>query len=379
MRLFKRHTEDRSLSPPEVQPTWQYLSSDQPLDVNQSNWARVSDAWACVQLISSTIGTLPLHAFRRTAQGRVPAGDDARIVRLLARPSPGSTVCDLVSSILVSLLTTGDAFVALYRSGSEVVQLGLLDPCQVEVELRGQTIVYTLSLRTGQVEVGPTDVLHVKGMPGIDGLRGLSPIQAARTALGLSSGLQASAKAFIDSGSRPSGILTVPAVNRDQTELAAESWSMQHGGARNQHRVAVVAGDVQFTALGMSNQDAEFVAQRELSTREICRVFNVPGWAVGAEVPGSLTYSNTLEQARALHAYTLRPWLVRLETAITNHPDLCPGGTFVKFNLDGLLRADAATRSEIYTRALSAETGWMSRDEVRALEELEPEGEETSE
>jgi HK97 family phage portal protein len=140
------------------------------------------------------------------------------------------------------------------------------------------------------------------------------------------------------------------------------------------HKVAVLSGDVDFKPLGMSNEDAEFVAQRELSTREVCRIFGVPGWAVGAEVPGSLTYSNVNEQARALHAYALRPWMTRIETAITNDADLCMGGLFVKFNLDGLLRADAATRSEIFTRALARETGWMTRAEVRALEDLSPEG-----
>ena len=45
----------------------------------------------------------------------------------------------------------------------------------------------------------------------------------------------------------------------------------------------------------------------------------------------------------------------------------------MRFELDGLLRADAATRSEVYTRALDPVTGWMSRDEVRRLEDLPPE------
>jgi phage portal protein BeeE len=79
------------------------------------------------------------------------------------------------------------------------------------------------------------------------------------------------------------------------------------------------------------------------------------------------------EQARALVTYSLRPWLVRIERAISNDSDLCPGSTYVQFELDGLLRADAATRADIYTKALNAETGWLRRAEVRELEDLEPE------
>jgi phage portal protein BeeE len=45
----------------------------------------------------------------------------------------------------------------------------------------------------------------------------------------------------------------------------------------------------------------------------------------------------------------------------------------VRFEVDGLLRADASTRAEVYAKALDPVTGWMSRDEVRRLEDLEPE------
>ena len=101
----------------------------------------------------------------------------------------------------------------------------------------------------------------------------------------------------------------------------------------------------------------------------------MPAWAIDAPTGDSLTYSNVQEQNRALVTHSLRPWLVRLERAISGDADLCPGGTYVQFSLDGLLRADSATRSEIYTRALAPETGWQTRAEVRELEDLPPESE----
>ena len=64
---------------------------------------------------------------------------------------------------------------------------------------------------------------------------------------------------------------------------------------------------------------------------------------------------------------------MRIERAFSNDSDLCPGGTYLQFDLDGLLRADAAQRAAIYTQALNADTGWMTRAEVRELEDLPPE------
>src|SRR5205085_1609332 len=122
----------------------------------------------------------------------------------------------------------------------EIVQLGLISPETVQVDLHGQTIVYTLSTHRGLVEVGPSDVLHIKGMS-MDGLRGLSPVTQCRVALGLSSSLQASAKAFTDHGSKPSGVLTAPNGNHEALERIATQWTSRHGGAENMHRVAVVS------------------------------------------------------------------------------------------------------------------------------------------
>jgi phage portal protein BeeE len=96
-------------------------------------------------------------------------------------------------------------------------------PDSVQVELRGQRVVYTLDTIHGRTEHGPADILHIKAMS-LDGLRGMSPVTQCRVALGLSSSLQTSAKVFTEQGSRPSGILTVPAsTNHDAAERRSPS------------------------------------------------------------------------------------------------------------------------------------------------------------
>jgi phage portal protein BeeE len=94
---------------------------------------------------------------------------------------------------------------------------------------------------------------------------------------------------------------------------------------------------------------------------------------IGASSGDSLTYSNVEQQQLAFVTHSLRPWLVVVEQAISADQDLCPGSLYVEFLLDALLRADSKTRAEVYTAALDPITGWMRRDEVRRLENLEPE------
>lgn len=120
----------------------------------------------------------------------------------------------------------------------------------------------------------------------------------------------------------------------------------------------------------MSADDAQFIQARKLSATEIARAFRIPPWMVGAEDGGSLTYSNTESQSLAFVSYSLRPWLVAIEQALTADRDLYSASTFCEFLIDGLLRADSKTRAEVYAIALDPLTGWLRRDEVRRLENL---------
>jgi HK97 family phage portal protein len=310
------------------------------LDVNTTNALQVADAYACVRCLADSISSLPLKVYRRTPAGRVPAGEESRAVQLLNSPSPGSTSADLISQVVAHLNVHGDAFIGKYRSDGEIVQLGLLPPEQVQVELRGQRILYVLTIDGRQTEHSVDDILHIKGMS-LDGLRGLSPVSQCRLALSLSANLQEHARQYFENGSRPSGILTAPETRSTEAlELTAEKWAHRHGGVEHMHRVAVLAGDVKFTPIAFSADDSQFLQQRELSAREVVRIFRVPAWAIDAPTGDSLTYANVLEQNRAFVTHSLRPWLVRIERALSNDSNLCPGSTYVEFDLDGLLRAD---------------------------------------
>ncbi len=371
--------EDRALpaAPVQASPLMPYSTGSAPLNVTTANALRVADAYACVRVLADSISSLPLHVYRRTSAGRMPAGEQARAVQLLQRPSPGSTSVDLISQVMVHLNIYGEAFIGKYRADREIVQLALIPPDSVQVELRGQRIVYTLDTLHGRTEHGPEDILHVKGMS-LDGLRGLSPVTQCRIALGLSSSLQQSAKTFTEQGSKPSGILSAPAGGQDALNKLATSWSGRHAGVENMHKVAVVSGDVTFTPIAFSADDSQFLGQRELSAREVARIFRVPAWAVDAPTGDSLTYANVAEQNRALATHSLRPWATRIEKAISNDADLCPGNTYCQFDFDGLLRASPEQRAEAYTRALDPSTGWVTRAEIRELEDLPPENQEPS-
>ncbi|MEJ7568413.1 MAG: phage portal protein [Gaiellaceae bacterium] len=374
--LRRREGEERALPRQNLRGLMLGGTSLSGVPVSERSALQLVDVLACVRLLAETASTLPLIAYRRRSEGRERLSG-GRLADLLTHPAPALTQAALVGQLVASLATRGNGFLGKYRNGEgEIEQLGVLPAERVTVELKAGIPLYTLAHADGRQTTHTTaDVLHVRMPLTLDGVLGLSPIAQAREALGLARSLGEQASALIANESAPLGILSVPSgpAQEDLMENLRSGFEMRHRGPRNAGRVAVLSGDVQFSAISITPHDAEFVEQRRLSTAEIARLFRVPPWMIGAESGDSLTYSNTESQGRAFLTYTLAPYLTAVEQAVSNDLDLCAPPVYVEFLRDAILQADTLTRAQVYTLALDPVTGWLRRDEVRQLENAPPE------
>lgn len=331
----------------------------------------LADVFACVRVLAESAASLPLHTYRRTDAGRERVST-GRLAELLERPAPGVTTSSFIGTVMAHLLLHGNCYVGKYRDeAGRIAQLGPLDPRQIRVELVRGVPVYELHRDGRTTRHGPDDVLHVRAALSTDGTLGLSPIGAVRDALTHADALAGQARSFARNAARPSGVIKLAGTaTHEQVEALKAAFTARHGGPDGAGGVAVVQGELDWQALSLSLVDAQFIEQRQLSTAEIARIFRVPPWMIGAPAGDSLTYSNTEQQGAAFVTFSLRPWLVAIEQALSADRDLSPSPLYAEFALDGLLRADAKTRAEVYRLALDPVAGWMSREEVRQLENL---------
>ena len=125
-----------------------------------------------------------------------------------------------------------------------------------------------------------------------------------------------------------------------------------------------------FTPLSMPNNEAQFLETRKFQVTEICRIFRVPPHMIGDLERA--TFSNIESQNISFAVHTIRPWLVRIEQAVNRAliPPNEKGRFYVQFNIDGLMRGDYKSRMEGY--AIARQNGWMSANDIRALENLNP-------
>lgn len=278
---------------------------------------------------------------------------------------------------MTHLLLWGNAYAQLIRNGKgEVLGLYPLMPNHIEVGRNKQGELEYVYTRTGdepdqdqprKVTLTAADVLHIPGL-GFDGLVGYSPIAMAKNAIGLAIATEEYGASFFANGAAPGGVLEHPGTIKDPARVR-ESWQSTFGGSRNSNKIAVLEEGMTYTPIGISPEQAQFLETRKFQIKEIARIFRIPPHMVGDLEKSS--FSNIEQQSLEFVKYTLEPWVIRWEQAITKtllSPDEKPR-VFVKFNLEGLLRGDYVSRMNGY--ATARQNGWMSANDIRALENLD--------
>jgi HK97 family phage portal protein len=129
----------------------------------------------------------------------------------------------------------------------------------------------------------------------------------------------------------------------------------------------VLSGDLKWQPVSIKPEESQFVETQRLNVATIARLFNIPPELIAGEASNSMTYANVTNQALHFLKFSLQPWISRIERALSR---LIPSKQYVKLCPDALLRSTTKERYESYKVALDA--GFMTVDEVRALEDLPP-------
>ena len=318
-----------------------------------------------------TIASLPLHVYQNQGEGSVKALDHPLYPILHDEPNSEMTSFVWRETMLAHLLLWGNAYCQIIRSGrSQILGLYPLLPDRMEVDRDSAgALTYTYSANGGQtVKLRPEDVLHIPGL-GFDGIMGYSPIALEKNAIGLGLAAEEYGSKFFSNGARPSGILIHPNTVKDPKKLR-DSWNAAYGGSNNSGRVAVLEENMSYTPISMPNSEAQFLETRKFQVSEICRIYRVPPHMVGDLEHA--TFSNIEHQSISFAVHTIRPWVVRLEQAMNRalFSDKEKGIFYVRFNMDGLMRGDYKSRMEGY--AIGRQNGWLSTNDIRDLENMNP-------
>ena len=346
--------------------------------VTERTAMQMTAVYSCVRILAEAVAGLPLNLYHYLPDGGKEKSYDHPLYRLLHdEPNPEMSSFVFRETLMTHLLLWGNAYAQIIRNGKgEVVALYPLMPNKMTVDRDKDGRLYysynhsseeSPTMEGSTVILRPSDVLHIPGL-GFDGLVGYSPIAMAKNAIGMAIACEEYGAKFFANGAAPGGVLEHPGTIKDPQRVR-ESWQSTFGGSGNSNKIAVLEEGMKYTPIGISPEQAQFLETRKFQINEIARIFRVPPHMVGDLEKSS--FSNIEQQSLEFVKYTLDPWVIRWEQSImrTLLSTDEKKQYFVKFNLEGLLRGDYASRMSGY--ATARQNGWMSANDIRELENLD--------
>lgn len=348
-------------------------------NVNEMTALQTTAVYACVRILAEAIASLPIHVYKHTDEGKEQDVNHQLYYLLHDEPNPDMTSFVFRETLMSHLLIWGNAYAQIIRDGrGQVLALYPLLPDRMTVKRDDKGELYYVYQRSeednpnfkdkGNIILKKSEVLHVPGL-GFDGLIGYSPIAMAKNAVGMTLATEEYGASFFANGANPGGVLEHPGILKDPSKVR-DSWNQVYQGTNNSHKVAVLEEGMSYKTIGIPPNEAQFLETRKFQINEIARLYRIPPHMVGDLEKSS--FSNIEQQSLEFVKYTLDPWVVRFEQAFQKSL-LLPDEKktyFIKFNVDGLLRGDYQSRMNGY--AIGRQNGWLSTNDIRRLEDMNP-------
>lgn len=328
---------------------------------------QLSAVWACIKIIAETISSLPLTIYQKTPDGRKIAVNHPLQVLFSSKVNRYQTKIEFFETLLLNLLTSGNAYCLIQRSGTGKI-IGLLPLMSADMEVTlmpDGSVAYEYQNDVGVSVYAEKSIWHIKLFG--NGIIGLSPLAYQRNTLGIAQAAEGAVTKIYRNGAKPSGVLTVDKWLSDENRetLRQKFYSLANGA---EDRLMVLEGGLQFQQVSLSPQDIELLESRRFQIAEICRWYGVPSVMIN-DTASSTVWGSGIEQiVGGFYKLTLRPLMEKIEASILANL-MSPSEAMsyeVEFDFNALTRSDLKTRYDSYRIGIYG--GFLTPNEARRME-----------
>lgn len=320
---------------------------------------QLSTVFRGVQVLQTAIAGLPLDVYRNGVKMTITP-------EIIMQPDNRRSRRDVICDIVASLALDGNAFLRVKRFAGEAVTCEVLPPRLVTVDMaNGDVAAPVLRYSYNGHAYTSDSVIHLKFLNIPGKLRGLGPISAAREEIqGAEMARDYKTRFYSDSSNIKGYLKSDQRMTEELAQGAKKAWKAE-GDALD---IKVLGSNLSYVPLELKPADLQFLETQKFDTTQIARLLGIPASIMLAAVDGSnLTYSNIEQSWIEFSDYTLSAYTGEIEEAFNQ---LLPTGWTVRFDWDSSRRADMNSRYGAYKTAL--ESGWLTIDEVREREGLQP-------
>lgn len=355
------------------------------VDVTASTALKLSAVDRCVEVLSSDIAKLPMYVFdTRTRQRR----DDHPLNDLLGLRANSVQTAFVARKVAEAGRNCGgNGYLLIERDPRTLAPVRLVGVpwtlVQPMMTAEGEPFYDVKHPFTGKLlRVDRMDMIHVMAYSD-NGWKGVSVLERASEVIASAKAAQSWNGSYYINGGQPSGVLEVDSDISGTMEVAQadgttatvnmkdyvrQEWEARQGGPGNAGRIAVLDNGMKYHAISISQRDAQFVENAELSVRDIARFFGVPLYKLQE---GKQSYSSNEQNAIEYITGTLHPIVTQYEQEATekllNRSERADG-LEIRINMMAELRGDSNSRGSWYNSMW--QIGAYSVNDIRALEDM---------
>lgn len=340
---------------------------------NQEKSMLLSTVYRCVELISSSVATLPFEIYKVDSKGYKKKWQNHPAYHILnCEPNLRMSIFTFMKLMVQSMLLRGNAYAYIVRNAEGNVEQLLYIPSEY-VTIKPPKYIYqpvTYSIVGFVDEVEAKDLIHIINFS-YDGINGISTLTFARNTLELSANAETHAKNFFSNGCAVGGILQASTtLSAKQKTEVKQSWNQafgtKTGGQTN--GVAVLEGGWSYSPITISSKEAQLLETRQWSVSDIARFFNVN--PILCYDNSKSSYASAEMANLSFLTETLQPLLVKFELEFKRKLFKDHSNLTVKFDVAELLRADKTTQSAYFRELIS--NGILTPNEARKSLNLLP-------
>lgn len=345
------------------------LESDAGVRVTPESAQTLSAVWNGVTLLTEGVAALPPITYRRLPnnKGKERATDHPLYDVLRWQPNDAQTAFEFFEMLMGHLVLRRQAFAQIVPGPRGFAdQLVPLHPDRIRPEkLPNGRLRFVRTAGDGPSSYTQDEIFYLRGRSS-DGITPLSLITYGRHSLGASMSADRYSGRFYKKNASPSGVLKSPRVLGDtaKTNLRNSVQAYTEGG----HGFLILEDGLEWQQIGIDPDKSQLILTREWGVYEVARWLNIPAHMLKESKTPTFASIEAFQIEWVMHS--LRPWLIRFEQCIRRDLILAKQTYFSEFLINALLRGDMAARQAFYREAIL--DGWMTRNEVRDLEDKNP-------
>ena len=324
--------------------------------------------FSAVSRISNALSSMPVQLYK----GASPVADDLNDL-VAFQPNPNMSASTFFKTMEACRCTSGNAYaMKVFGPRGNLERLEILDPSRVTPILErdsGELWYRITPEQESSYYVHGYYMIHVPFIS-TNGYSGVNPVSVLQETMDYAANIQSFSVSQLEKGVNAAIIVEAPAnLGKDQRDEAVNDLlETYHNSSGN---ILMLESGLTAKTLNLSPVDSKLFEVEKITRSKVAMVYNLPPHLLGDYSDTSFTSQE--QQMLEFLMLTMLPIVTAYEQELDRK--LLTGrqrrrGLHFKFDMEAILRADAATQAEVDYKAVRS--GWKTPDEIRYNRHLPP-------